>query len=334
MHALLASSATRSAPFRRSTSSARTASRPRRGGRAAFLAREGLSVGAYTSPHVSGWSERIQVDGEDADLEQALERVREPAERLGATQFEVLTAAAFAEFAVARVDVAVVEAGLGGRLDATNVLDARVVALTNVGARPHRCPRRDPRADRGREARRALDPARSSSPASRSGAASMPTTWAGPLPRPSSDASWKGTSRSRSLGGSTSSARTSSPERTTRPASSGSLPRLPRATTSSSRRSSRTRTRRRCCASSAAPAARSSPPPRPAPAHSTRKSSRGSPAPFFDVVEAVTDPEEALARARDLAGPDGAVLVTGSLYLLADLSVRPNRIPWESSARG
>src|SRR5215212_9833090 len=39
---------------------------------AAFLAREGLSAGAYTSPHVSGWSERIQVDGEDADLEQAL----------------------------------------------------------------------------------------------------------------------------------------------------------------------------------------------------------------------------------------------------------------------
>jgi dihydrofolate synthase/folylpolyglutamate synthase len=99
---------------------------------AAFLLREGLSTGAYTSPHVSGWSERIQVDGEDANLERTLERVREPAERLGATQFEVLTAAALAEFAVAQVDVAVVEAGLGGRLDATNVLDARVVALTNV----------------------------------------------------------------------------------------------------------------------------------------------------------------------------------------------------------
>jgi dihydrofolate synthase/folylpolyglutamate synthase len=99
---------------------------------AAFLVREGLSVGAYTSPHVAGWSERIQVDGEDAGLEQALERVREPAERLGATQFEVLTAAALTEFAAAQVDVAVVEAGLGGRLDATNVLDARIVVLTNV----------------------------------------------------------------------------------------------------------------------------------------------------------------------------------------------------------
>src|SRR5207244_826605 len=99
---------------------------------AAFLLREGLSVGAYTSPHVAGWSERIQVDGEDADVEQALERVREPAERLGATQFEVLTAAALAEFAAAEVDVAVVEAGLGGRLDATNVLDAGIVVLTNL----------------------------------------------------------------------------------------------------------------------------------------------------------------------------------------------------------
>src|SRR5438874_4018536 len=99
---------------------------------AAFLAREGLSVGAYTSPHVSGWAERIQVDGEDADLERALARVREPAERAGATQFEVLTAATLAEFAEAGVDVAVVEAGLGGRLDATNVLDARIVVLTNV----------------------------------------------------------------------------------------------------------------------------------------------------------------------------------------------------------
>jgi dihydrofolate synthase / folylpolyglutamate synthase len=99
---------------------------------AAFLVREGLSVGAYTSPHVSGWSERLQVDGEEADFEAAVARVRGAAQRVGATQFEALTAAALAEFAAARVDVAVVEAGLGGRLDATNVLDARLVGLTNV----------------------------------------------------------------------------------------------------------------------------------------------------------------------------------------------------------
>jgi dihydrofolate synthase / folylpolyglutamate synthase len=98
-----------------------------------LLAAEGLTVGSYTSPHVLGWAERIRVGGSEADIERALGRVREPAERIGATQFEVITAAALGEFAVAQVDAAVVEAGLGGRLDATNVLGARVVVLTNVG---------------------------------------------------------------------------------------------------------------------------------------------------------------------------------------------------------
>jgi dihydrofolate synthase / folylpolyglutamate synthase len=99
----------------------------------ALVAGEGLALGAYTSPHVLGWAERIRVRGVEADLERALERVRPAAEEFGATQFEVLTAAAFAEFAAAEVAVAVVEAGLGGRHDATNVLGARVVVLTNVG---------------------------------------------------------------------------------------------------------------------------------------------------------------------------------------------------------
>ena len=96
----------------------------------ALLADAGLRVGAYLSPHVRGWSERIRVDGAESDFERALERVRPHAD--GATQFEILTAAALAEFADAGVDVAVVEAGLGGRLDATNVLRTRVVVLTNV----------------------------------------------------------------------------------------------------------------------------------------------------------------------------------------------------------
>ncbi len=98
-----------------------------------LLLSEGLSVGATISPHVADWSERIRVNGQEADFEAAIARVREPAERLDATQFEIVTAAALAEFAHARVDVAVVEAGLGGRLDATNVLRTRVVLLTNVG---------------------------------------------------------------------------------------------------------------------------------------------------------------------------------------------------------
>jgi dihydrofolate synthase/folylpolyglutamate synthase len=95
-----------------------------------LLTAEGLNVGAYYSPHVRSWSERIRVHGDEADFERAIERVRPHA--AGATQFEVLTAAALAEFDAKRVDVAVVEAGLGGRHDATNVIDARVVLLTNV----------------------------------------------------------------------------------------------------------------------------------------------------------------------------------------------------------
>jgi dihydrofolate synthase / folylpolyglutamate synthase len=99
----------------------------------AHLAATGLNVGAYLSPHVRGWSERIRSGGAEADFEQAVGRVREAAVAVGATQFEVLTAAAFAVFAADDVDAAVVEAGLGGRYDATNVLDAPVVLLTNVG---------------------------------------------------------------------------------------------------------------------------------------------------------------------------------------------------------
>jgi dihydrofolate synthase/folylpolyglutamate synthase len=97
----------------------------------ALLAAEGLRVGTYLSPHVIRWAERIRVDGEEAELDDVVARVRE-AGVARATQFEVLTTAALLAFAEAHVDVAVVEAGLGGRLDATNVLDAPVAALTNV----------------------------------------------------------------------------------------------------------------------------------------------------------------------------------------------------------
>ena len=98
----------------------------------ALLSDAGLSVGAYVSPHVRGWSERIRIGNEEADFERALEGVRPRAMALQATQFEALTAAALLAFADAHVDVAVVEAGLGGRHDATNVLESRVVVLTNV----------------------------------------------------------------------------------------------------------------------------------------------------------------------------------------------------------
>jgi dihydrofolate synthase/folylpolyglutamate synthase len=85
---------------------------------------------AYTSPHVAGWHERLDTDPDG--FERAVARIRPDAEAVGATQFEAVTAAALADFAE-RADVAAIEAGLGGRHDATNVIDARVVLLTNVG---------------------------------------------------------------------------------------------------------------------------------------------------------------------------------------------------------
>ena len=97
-----------------------------------LLTQSVLAVGAYFSPHVRGWSERIRVRGDEADFDAAIERVRPAAEHVAATQFELLTAAALAAFAAAEVDVAVVEAGLGGRYDATNVLRSPVQVLTNV----------------------------------------------------------------------------------------------------------------------------------------------------------------------------------------------------------
>ena len=111
---------------------------------AALLQRHGLRAGAYLSPHLVSFAERILVGGRelsDDELAAALLRARRVTElvdrTLGegdrVTQFEALTAAAYTQLAAARVDVAVVEAGLGGRWDATNVLDAQVAVLTNVG---------------------------------------------------------------------------------------------------------------------------------------------------------------------------------------------------------
>jgi dihydrofolate synthase / folylpolyglutamate synthase len=109
---------------------------------AAILAGQGLRVGAYLSPHITGWSERILIDGEPlgaVGFADAIGRVKSAADSLDrgpddrVTQFEALTAAAFVAFAEAGVDAAVVEAGLGGRFDATNVLpDAGVRIFTNV----------------------------------------------------------------------------------------------------------------------------------------------------------------------------------------------------------
>ena len=107
---------------------------------AALLQAHGLHAGAYLSPHITGYCERVLVDGEPVDTGQfgrAVRRVRDEVSGLSAelgetTQFEVLTVAALLAMAESGVEAVALEAGLGGRLDATNVVRAPVVALTNI----------------------------------------------------------------------------------------------------------------------------------------------------------------------------------------------------------
>jgi dihydrofolate synthase/folylpolyglutamate synthase len=101
----------------------------------ALLRFGGRRVGRYTSPHLVDFRERMAVDGEPISedaLLAILARLEPLAEQIDATFFEITTAAAFAYFADAGVDVAVVETGLGGRLDSTNVLDPVVATVTNI----------------------------------------------------------------------------------------------------------------------------------------------------------------------------------------------------------
>lgn len=111
---------------------------------AAILEAHGLRTGSFTSPHLRSFAERIEVGGRAVTGERfaaavgraahaasVVERTLPAGESV--TQFELLTAAAFDELAHREVEVAVVEAGLGGRYDATNVIPSRVQLLTGVG---------------------------------------------------------------------------------------------------------------------------------------------------------------------------------------------------------
>lgn len=111
---------------------------------AAILERHGVRTGAYLSPHLRSYCERVQVGERDISPEgftDAVARAVWAAERVNhtlaeddhVTQFELLTAAAFWTLAEQQVEVAVIEAGLGGRYDATSVIDSQVTVLTNVG---------------------------------------------------------------------------------------------------------------------------------------------------------------------------------------------------------
>lgn len=319
----------------------------------ALLEAEGLRVGAYTSPHVLSWAERVRVGGEEADLEAALARVRAKAVAVGATQFEALTAAALAEFAAAGVDVAVVEAGLGGRHDATNVLRAPVVVLTNVAL----------------EHTDVLGRTRDAIAAEKLAVVQAGTQVV--LGEPG----WESAARAAGAAGvtvvsdaSTALAhaaaeiflgRTVDPGPLERVRVPGRLERVgeapleiwdgahnlagvgyalahvPRAdwVVVVSVLEDKDAIGMLAALSPLGDrlvATRSSSP-RALPAEELAALAK----PLFATVEAVADPVEALERGRALAGSDGALLVTGSLYLLADLaSVRPSCLPWQASASG
>lgn len=103
-----------------------------------ILREHGLRVGTYASPHVSMINERIQIDVEpigDDELASTLEVVRLASEQLdrAPTWFELVTAVGYRAFSDAAVDVMVVEVGMLGRFDATNVIDGKVSVITNIG---------------------------------------------------------------------------------------------------------------------------------------------------------------------------------------------------------
>ncbi|HEX9129324.1 MAG TPA: folylpolyglutamate synthase/dihydrofolate synthase family protein [Gemmatimonadaceae bacterium] len=101
-----------------------------------LLRARGLVVGRYTSPHLIDFRERLTLNGKPIFEEEVLEFLKRwipTAEEMGATFFEVTTALAFDWLVKQEVDVAVIETGLGGRLDSTNVLTPRVATVTSIG---------------------------------------------------------------------------------------------------------------------------------------------------------------------------------------------------------
>jgi len=114
-----------------------------KGSTATMLARmleaNGYKSGLYTSPHVVDLHERISINNKnitDSELVKLINRIQAPVEKLAKTDkptfFEIFTAMAFLHFADNKVDIAIIETGLGGRLDSTNVLDPAVVGITSI----------------------------------------------------------------------------------------------------------------------------------------------------------------------------------------------------------
>lgn len=103
---------------------------------ASVLQQAGYRVGLFTSPHLKDFRERVRVDGEmisEQEVVGFVERNLPEIKRLGLSFFEITAAMAFEHFALQDVEVAVIETGLGGRLDATNIITPLVSVITNIG---------------------------------------------------------------------------------------------------------------------------------------------------------------------------------------------------------
>ncbi|WP_298999813.1 folylpolyglutamate synthase/dihydrofolate synthase family protein [uncultured Tenacibaculum sp.] len=103
---------------------------------ASILQEAGYKVGLYTSPHLKNFTERIRINGEEISREAVIDFIvnnKAFLEKQGLSFFEMTVGLAFEEFANQKVDIAVVEVGLGGRLDSTNIISPEVSVITNIG---------------------------------------------------------------------------------------------------------------------------------------------------------------------------------------------------------
>jgi dihydrofolate synthase/folylpolyglutamate synthase len=105
-------------------------------GIAAVMQTAGFKTGLYTSPHLKSFTERIRIDGKEVSEDfvvQFTEKIRPAIEEINPSFFEITVAMAFEYFASSQVDIAIIETGLGGRLDSTNVITPEVCLVTNIG---------------------------------------------------------------------------------------------------------------------------------------------------------------------------------------------------------
>jgi len=103
---------------------------------ASILQSAGFKTGLYTSPHLKSFTERIRINGEEVSKDYVVDfvnRILEAIHRVKPSFFEITVAMAFDYFVAENVDVAVIEVGLGGRLDSTNVITPELSLITNIG---------------------------------------------------------------------------------------------------------------------------------------------------------------------------------------------------------